>query len=224
MISRFEDEYPEFKETRAGPREDSSSTAGPSSAPSDSKESTDLKQSPSTEDLQAEAEADADAEADPDADDSTAVRLTRKLSSTSLASRALTSEEGRMHRFGQQIRRDILRPQTLDYAHGTKDSDPPEELHLTALREKLEHLRGDEIRERVELVGPDQVLSEIGANAKELLLLAKEDPEAFEAFREAHIIANTQDGAMDINGEEALIDDLEELQMECKKTTEEAKP
>src|SRR4051794_27038930 len=45
--------------------------------------------------------------------------LARHNSDVSLASRALSNEEGRMHRFGQRMRREVLRPQTLDHEHGT---------------------------------------------------------------------------------------------------------
>ena len=91
-----------------------------------------------------------------------------------------------MHRFGQTLRRDILRPQALDYAHGTT-GDEGEAEHLALLREKIEMMRGEEIREKVTRVGPDKALEEMGATAEELATLHKEDPETFEKFKESQM-------------------------------------
>lgn len=95
-------------------------------------------------------------------------RPSRHGSDVSLASRALSIEEGRMHRFGQQVRRDILRPQSLDHAHGTTGLEPPEPEYLQILRQRLETLGGMEIKERVMHDGPEAVLRDISANAEEL--------------------------------------------------------
>lgn len=81
-----------------------------------------------------------------------------------------------MHRFGQQVRRDILRPQTLDHAHGTTGEEG-EEAHLRALREKLEGWGGGEIEKFVGEVGVEggvRVLREKG----EVLRHASESSQA----------------------------------------------
>ena len=78
-----------------------------------------------------------------------------------------------MHRLGQQIRREILRPQSLDYAHGT-DGLEGEASHLTALRERLESLEGREIVEKVERLGTEGVLREWGATVEEVRALEME--------------------------------------------------
>ena len=65
-----------------------------------------------------------------------------------------------MHRFGQRIKRDILRPQTEDHAHGTTGHEEEPE-HLQELRRRLEALKGDEIRAKVEKYGADATLQEI---------------------------------------------------------------
>ncbi|KAI9792728.1 MAG: hypothetical protein M1816_001827 [Peltula sp. TS41687] len=109
----------------------------------------------------------------------------RHGSDVSLASRALSNEEGRMHRFGQQVRRDILRPQTLDHAHGTTGLEPPEPEHLQMLRQRIEALGGMELKERVMREGPEAVLRDLTANAEHWHRLASADPESFEAFRQA---------------------------------------
>jgi hypothetical protein len=67
-------------------------------------------------------------------------------------------------------------------------------MRLMALREKLERLRGDEIRSRIETVGPDKALEELGASIEELLMLQKQDPEAFESFKESQIAAQINAG------------------------------
>ena len=130
-----------------------------------------------------------------DDEDDRAVRVTmsRQHSDVSLASRHLTQEEGQMHRFGQQIRRDILRPQQEDNLHGTTGHEM-EAGHLEKLRERLEAMGGNEIKERVELLGPDAVLQELGTTAEELRVLEQQDPEAFEKFKEAQLAAEQNQG------------------------------
>jgi hypothetical protein len=61
-----------------------------------------------------------------------------------------------MHRFGQQVRRDILRPQSLDHAHGTTGEEV-EAQHLRLLGDKLEAMAGGRSK-RVDRFGPEAVL------------------------------------------------------------------
>ena len=162
MIQRFEDEYPETRLTSHPPLPTDASSDLPS--PEDS---TILKPAPSphaTPDLDSLDQAD-----DPDATSSPLLRpasLSHRTSSTSLASRQ-AQEEGRMHRFGQKLRRDILRPEMEDHAHGTTgaEEDAP---YLKELRRRLEHIEGPEIQDKVSRLGPDAVLAAIGASAEEL--------------------------------------------------------
>ncbi len=128
-------------------------------------------------------------EADNDEDDEEVIKipLRRHGSDVSLASRQ-AHEEGVMHRLGQRVRRDILRPETPDHAHGTT-GDEVEPLHLQDLRRRLESLDGAEIREKVERVGPEALLEAIGATAKELALLEQQDPAGFEALKEERLTA-----------------------------------
>ena len=65
-----------------------------------------------------------------------------------------------MHRFGQQVRREVLRPQQLDHAHGTTGEER-EARHLQLLREKLEGISGGEIRGLVEERGVDRTVREL---------------------------------------------------------------
>lgn len=118
-----------------------------------------------------------------------AVHLSRTSSNTSLHAKAQASEEGRMHRFGQQVQRDILPPQGLDYEHGTTGAENDSE-YIAILRSKVEHLRGDEIKAKVEQIGADKVLEEMGATVEEMAHLQAEDPEAFARFKESQIAAD----------------------------------
>ncbi|KAF2087377.1 RNI-like protein, partial [Saccharata proteae CBS 121410] len=92
----------------------------------------------------------------------------RHNSDVSLASRAQTLEEGRIHRLGQSVRREILRPQTADYLHGTTGMEGPEPRHLEVLREQLFRLSGEELREMVVRDGWEETVKRIGASAEEL--------------------------------------------------------
>ena len=65
-----------------------------------------------------------------------------------------------MHRFGLRIKRDILRPQTEDHAHGTTGHEEEPE-HMQELRRRLEGLEGEEIKERIERLGPEDALKGI---------------------------------------------------------------
>ena len=87
-----------------------------------------------------------------------------------------------MHRFGQRIRRDILRPDTLDYTHGTT-GDEVEPNHLQKLRQKLEALPGTEIRDKVHELGPEAAFEAIGATVEELRALEREDPDGYAEAR-----------------------------------------
>ncbi|KAL8919281.1 MAG: hypothetical protein Q9208_006846 [Pyrenodesmia sp. 3 TL-2023] len=108
-----------------------------------------------------------------DDDDTTALKpaLARPPSEHNLASRQ-AAEEGRMHRFGQRMRREVLPPDTLDYAHGTT-GEVPEPEHLQELRKRLEALGGDEIQRRVAELGTEDVMREVGATKDALVELER---------------------------------------------------
>ncbi|KAK4915011.1 Microtubules assembly and stabilization protein, partial [Elasticomyces elasticus] len=111
--------------------------------------------------------------------------LVRTSSNASLSARAQSQEEGRMHRFGQQFRREILKPAgTDDLLHGTSVHDEPEANHLAAMRSRLEGYTGDELRQQVELKGREEVVREFGINVEQLRALEQDDPEAFMRLKE----------------------------------------
>ena len=120
--------------------------------------------------------------------------LSRHNSDVSLASRALSQEEGRMHRFGQKFRRDILKPEGEDHEHGTtSQEDHP--AHLQLLRGMVEGLGGEEIRRKIEAIGQDAVLSELENEASELRKqLIEQDPDGWEKFRESQEAAQRNIG------------------------------
>ncbi len=183
MIQRFEDEYPETRlsppaTTVLAPNDASDNGSIYSSLEDNSTFSGEIQIS-ETDTAATEA-----AMLTEDDEETIKAPLSRHNSDVSLASRALSLEEGRMHRFGQKMRRDILRPQTLDHAHGTTGEEGEAD-HLRILRGRLETLGGEEIKEKVDRMGPEAVLKEIGASAEELAILARKDPEGFAKFREA---------------------------------------
>ena len=80
-----------------------------------------------------------------------------------------------MHRFGQRLRREILKPETEDHAHGTTGTETPPE-HEKELRRRLEEFDGERIRKHVKEVGMEGVLEAIGASARELEELERTQP------------------------------------------------
>lgn len=95
-----------------------------------------------------------------------------------------------MHRFGQGMRREVLRPiGTDDALHGTSVNDAPESPHLAALRRKLDAFSGEAIREEVEKKGIDRVIKELGINAQELASLERDDPDGFKKLKDAQVAA-----------------------------------
>lgn len=192
MIQRFEDEYPETKVPDPLPPV---SNGIPSPDPS----MADTSILSASVDSNGLATVNSAEEYFPSEDGSTADHLAAKLSrtpsNTSLASKLFTDEEGRMHRFGQNLRREILKPTGVDdHLHGTSTNDQLEPESLAALRARLEELGGDEIRQKVEHDGADNVVRELGINAQELLIMKEQDPEGFEAFRSSQLAAQINAG------------------------------
>ncbi|KAI9710753.1 MAG: hypothetical protein M1820_002586 [Bogoriella megaspora] len=196
MIQRFEDEYPECR-----PSKPSSTPSTRSISPSVDTSASIATLNSSTIPVHAPADDDAynDDNVSPDSR-----RLSRHGSDVSLAARALSQEEGTMHRFGQHIRRDILKPQVLDYAHNTSAPDEPEAEHLAELREKLELIGGTEIRDLVNRKGWEGALKEVGANAEELRELKEEGDEDWRRFGEAQRAAQVH-SEKERNGEEKKV-------------------
>ncbi|KAL2364907.1 hypothetical protein RJZ56_002169 [Blastomyces dermatitidis] len=197
MIQRFEDEFPDTRLSTDSDARDTLPQRTPSqSSAGESAERSKLDDSANLDAIQLSQSPDQDQYPDAAIDDEDgdryAIRLSRTSSNTSLHSKALTSEEGRVHRFQQHVRRDIL--STDLEAEPDTPSQGPDETQIHALREKLERLRSSEMQSRIELVGPDKALEELGANMEELLALRERDPESFESFKASQIAAQINAG------------------------------
>ncbi|KAI4623478.1 hypothetical protein J4E80_003288 [Alternaria sp. BMP 0032] len=184
MIQRFEDEYPE---TRLQPSDAASTTSSKlSSSPPTSFVPT-LENSVST-----------DFTADQSDEDEPSTLRSRHNSDVSLASRHMSLEEGRLHRFGHRVRTGLFnpsRPTTPDvsenhvsFISGTADDQGLPE-HLRTLRAYFQNYSGDEMRHMIEGKGWEQAFNSVVENAEELRNLEKEDPEQFKLFKESQIAA-----------------------------------
>jgi hypothetical protein len=170
MIKRFEDEFPE---TRLP-------TANASSSSTDLTNSGDAQGSDTEQAL-------VDTNEGHLSDDEFVVRpvLSRHNSDVSIASKALSQEEGRMHRFNQKFRRDILMSDGSGEANGPTDQDEYS-MHLQALRSMLEDLGGEQIRAKLEREGQDAVLDELRNEASSLRKqIIDADPEGWKKFVES---------------------------------------
>ena len=178
MIQRFEDEYPETRLPKPITMTPSPASLDPRT-PSQATETDTISSYPTS----------------PDLDDDLSAPLIRpsslshRSSSPSLASRQ-AQEEGRMHRFGQRVKRDILRPESEDYAHGTTGTEVEAD-HLKDLRRRLESLGGSEIKDKVESMGPEAVYEALGATAEELAAMKTSDPEGWTKVKEVRGAALT---------------------------------
>ncbi|KAI9742154.1 MAG: hypothetical protein M1818_004054 [Claussenomyces sp. TS43310] len=180
MIKRFEDEYPE---TRLPARVRASSTL------SADKECPKEDSVPSNGNMLTHQNSDLESSFKESylSDDEGELRpaLSRHNSDVSLASRALSQEEGRMHRFGQKWRRELLHPDVEDDIDCTERQEKWAP-HLEMLRATLEELGGDELRKKIEAGGPDALLQELNEEASALRQkLIDNDPESWRSFQQA---------------------------------------
>ncbi|KAK2861346.1 hypothetical protein FQN49_004297 [Arthroderma sp. PD_2] len=195
MIQRFEDEFPdtripdETSTTRSSEESPNLSTVNDSS----------ILEPP-------ESSVNTNTAADDDEIDRYAVRLSRTSSNTSLHSRALTSEEGTVHRLSHHFNHTLLHHHDSDKDKSTDQDQespekpisqsPPDAVQVQALREKLERLRGldgQEMHAPADTEGSSSsshpILQDGASNLEELLALQKQDPEAFAELKESHIVA-----------------------------------
>lgn len=185
MIQRFEDEYPETR--LSAPDDASTHSSVPSSSPPASYVPTPL--TAATDHTGPES----------DEDEPKAIR-SRHNSDVSLASRALSLEEGRLHRLGHRVRTEIInasRPSSSHSNDGTnlsgtlemheQDLKLPE--HLEALRDKYFTYSGEDIRQLSENLGWEKAFDQLVENAGELKLMSLENPEEFKRFKETQIAA-----------------------------------
>lgn len=140
----------------------------------------------------------------------------RHASDVSLAGKMMGFEEGKMHRIGQKIRKDILAPSSNsltpanageatssvmeDGEEGVAREEPaqPSLEEIEELRRKLEELQGAELRQKVKEVGWEEVIRRVGHSVEELKKLREvaergglgsEEERDWRKFREAQEIA-----------------------------------
>ncbi|KAJ5097192.1 hypothetical protein N7456_007913 [Penicillium angulare] len=179
MIQRFEDEYPE---TRLAPQ------PAPSSAPVDTgsqHSGEDLNGSTVLNGNLSGSVMDNENAIDDEETDQYAIHLSRTSSMTSLHARAMTSEEGHVHRLGQNLRRDFLNPPERE------DDDEDDDSHLVALREKLERLHEQQAQSSF---NSDDAFAKLGNTVDELWAAQKQDAESFEKFKQSQIAAQINSG------------------------------
>jgi hypothetical protein len=188
MIQRFEDEYPETRLQSSDTASIRSSLASmPSSSPPASYAPT---LDNSVTDITNQ---------DSDEDEGRTLR-SRHNSDVSLASRHMSQEEGRLHRFGHRVRTGLLNPSRPTSAHendehpnpsfisGTMDDHGLPE-HLRSLRMYFSSYSGDEMRQMIEGVGWEKAFGNVVENAEELRNLERDDPVAFQVFKDSQIAA-----------------------------------
>ena len=179
MIQRFEDEYPETRLTSTD------ATSAHSSARSTSPPNSSVPTLSTSVTENGALESD---------DDEPKALRSRHNSDVSLASRALSLEEGRLHRLGHRVRTELLNPSrppsSRSEAHTSgsmDDHDLPE--YMLALRAQLATFSGDELRSMTEGLGWEAAFDHIIENAEQLKRLEKENPEEFWHFKQAQIAA-----------------------------------
>lgn len=166
MIQRFEEEYPETRLVTPSPVRASGAeqAAAPLSVNTRGAKSDD----------------------EDEFDEGVRPAFSRHNSDVSLASRALSMEEGHLHRLGQRMRRSVV---DSPVAAVEEDHSATEEMRMKALKERLEGISGPELKTLVEHDGWDHALGKIGANLNDLRLLQEEDPQAWEQFKDSQLKA-----------------------------------
>lgn len=189
MIQRFEDEYPETRVFPPVPRavaDNSSQHSGDSANGSGTNSGGQLN----LNNIDNENAID-----DEDTEHYAIGRLSRASSMTSLHSRAMTSEEGHVHRLGQGLRRDFLSPsidqEADDDDNNDDDSSGLDDAYIAALRDKLDRLH--EEQERSSRFS-DKTFEELGSTVDDLWTTQRQDSEAFERFKQSQIAAQINSG------------------------------
>ena len=188
MIQRFEDEYPETRLFPPSPKQSASVASSQEySTFSDTTAATSITP------YQNEASLLQDSDDD---EFHTALRPSRRNSDVNLANRALAQEEGRIHRLGITIRRDIMNASPGDspsrrvsIAPDGSATDQGTDSHISELTRRLWDLPGLEAKQLVERAGWDGVMEKVHANMDDLRLMHESDPVEWEQFRESQMKA-----------------------------------
>ncbi|KAF9252084.1 hypothetical protein DTO006G1_2831 [Penicillium roqueforti] len=188
MIQRFEDEYPE---TRIVPQlpptvtvpDTISQHSGDDDGSSSFFASGNLNSSQLEENC-----------FDEEDTDQYAVRHSRTSSVTSLHSRAMTSQEGHIHRIGQNLRRDFLNPSLVPGEDDEPFEYEDDSSHIAALRQKLDILHDEQSLSEFDDFDADVAFNHLGTTVDELYAAQQQDTEAFERFKQAQIAAQINSG------------------------------
>lgn len=182
MIQRFEDEYPE---TRIVPQPALASPPPDNTSQHSGEDAT----GPSlVGDLNGSV-IDNENAIDDEETDQYAIHISRASSITSLHARAMTSEEGHLHRLGQNLRRDFLNP-----PRSQGDPDDDDAAHLVALREKLERLHEQQSQSHFDSAKAEEAFEKLGNTVDELFAAQRQDVEGFERFKQSQIAAQINSG------------------------------
>lgn len=187
IIKRFEDQFPE---TRVVSRPAPSITQETGSNSSD-----DHSETATAVGLISDNHAGSETAIDDEDIDHYDITLSRSSSMTSLHSRAMTSEEGQIHRLGQNLRRDFLSP-SLDRPSDHLSSSPIDDSHIISLREKLEQLQREQMAagDGFETGHASKAIERLGWTVDELWDTKKWDTEAYTRFKESQIAAQINSG------------------------------
>ncbi|KAG0154992.1 hypothetical protein PDIDSM_565 [Penicillium digitatum] len=188
MIQRFEDEYPETRVLPPPPPatlvpDNNSQHSGDDDGTGSIGASGNLNSSQLDETGGDEEDA-----------DQYAVRHSRTSSMTSLHSRAMTSQEGHIHRIGQNLRRDFLKPSLVP---GGSDDDfeyEGDDSHIAALRQKLDLLHEQQSLSQFDDFDADMAYNHLGTTVDELYASQQQDAEGFERFKQSQIAAQINSG------------------------------
>lgn len=189
MIQRFEDEYPETRIVQP--------TVPETSSPNSGDDGSSHLGAPGQTQVNG-THADNETAIDDDDADNYALRLSRSSSMTSLHARAMTSEEGHVHRLGQGLRRDFLGPSIDPTGDGDDEDDDNlsnfDYSYINALRERLDRMHEEQEQEQERSHLADKTFEELGSTVDDLWTTRKQDTEAFEKFRQSQIAAQINSG------------------------------
>ena len=125
-------------------------------------------------------------------------RPSRRGSEVSLAARAQTQEEGRMHRFGHELRQEVLKVESRNGSPKVGAASPSaaeagvkwDDARLAELRERLDQLSGGELRSLVDEEGSmEHVLGKFGGTIADLRMLQENDPQGWQDFVQSQLAA-----------------------------------
>jgi hypothetical protein len=187
MIQRFEDEYPETRISAPAEAVPSAPALDTSSQHSGEDGTSSITAGGNMTNSQLDENG-----ADEEEGEQFAVRLSRASSMTSLHSRAMTSQEGHIHRIGQNLRRDFLKP-SLVPAGGDEEEDDNSS-HIAALRQKLDRLHNEQSLSQFDDFDTAKAFDQLGTTVDELWAVQQQDAEGFERFKQSQIAAQFNSG------------------------------